>query len=614
MSLGGRLLVPRRAQSVLIASVVTTAIVAAVLGIFLPQPPVTIHVRWAPHVSEPSRSTLETRFDLRLAEQMDARTWRYVLGNASTRTIRTIVLDPAVEDTAHVNRRWYRPSLSSDRLRLIILFSLLAGLAAVPLVALLEATRWLLQRGSRWHRWALVAAIIVGATIGMRVWQMPMQVTDSLIPMLQAQAAPGASPVHFLNETAFLRPLYWSQIKALLGPASRTSYHHVFKGMQVMLVLMLFVGVWWVARVRSLTDFTAFVFALLVMVGMPTFTGLVAEAYPINHYLEMAVACVAALALVQGRRHRWSDAAALALFAGAVFTLESGLLVMVVLVAGRLVGWTGVSRRALVGVAAIACAYFYFRTIQLSTGMPDFGERATGFGFSRMEPADTVALFSGREYLLYAYNVASSLLSLLLAEPRNGQFVAMAAWVGGDLRPVHVVTIVASLMATSFIVRFLIARLRARQTVGLDDHLRMIVVAGAVAAGNAAFCLVYVKDEIMSTAGVFYALAVYTAVRGLLVDLEQRPFRPVAAATAAVLLLAAGAAWDMRVMSLHYRLYETTIVTRGEWADVNRWLDAQRALPLTRDGEVMVQTLALDAARTPVRLRQFAPVWTRWLD
>lgn len=605
-----------RASVLLIVFAVATAASTLCLLALLPHSEVTVHVRWAPDLTVSDRLVLEDAFTLQEGRLVDERTFTYRLANPSTLTIRAIVRHPAVEDTAHLNRRWYRPAFGSDRLRLAAAGGLTSGLALPLLLVILDGVGRLVLRGSQWHRLALVAALIVGASVSVRVWQIPMQVTDSLIPMLQAQQAPGPSPVHFVSERGFLRPLYWTQIRALLGLSGDGHYHAVFKGVQAALVMALFVCVALAARVQTAAGFTGFAFALLVLVGMPTFTGMVSEAYPINHYLEIAVASVAALVLIQGAWRPWKDVAALAVFTAAVLTLESGLLVPVVLVVGWLVGWRGVSRTALTGTVALTAAYFYVRMVYLETGVPDLAERATGFGFGRLEPAETVVRFAGREGVLYAYNFASSVLSVLFSEPRGGQFIALGAWLAGDARPVHAFAVGSSAATTAVIAYLVIARLRERVNVrNLPDDLRMAIVAGAVVLGNALFCIVYVKDEVMSTAGVFYALAAALATRFVITRMSLASWHPVPLAAMVTLLLTMGLVWNGRALSLHYRLYATSVATRVEWADVHAWLEQQRAVPGTDDGRLLVERLRADAARRPVRHARFAPRWVgQWLD
>ena len=86
-------------------------------------------------------------------------------------------------------------------------------------------------------------------------------------------------------------------------------------------------------RVRTVADLCAAAFALTVVVGLHTFRSTVQEAFPINHFLEIAViALVDAEPVAGAPTARSSISLALVTFVVASLTLESGLLVWVVAV------------------------------------------------------------------------------------------------------------------------------------------------------------------------------------------------------------------------------------------------------------------------------------------
>ena len=49
-------------------------------------------------------------------------------------------------------------------------------------------------------------------------------------------------------------------------------------------------------------------------------------------------------------------------------------------------------------------------------------ERASGFGFRVLDPPELADRFGGNPLPFYAYNIASSVLSVLLSEPRGGVY------------------------------------------------------------------------------------------------------------------------------------------------------------------------------------------------
>ena len=63
-----------------------------------------VHVRWA-DLDVSDRETREAMFGLRDAEPLGGSTWRYDLVAPSEGILRALVIDPAIEDTQHIDRR-----------------------------------------------------------------------------------------------------------------------------------------------------------------------------------------------------------------------------------------------------------------------------------------------------------------------------------------------------------------------------------------------------------------------------------------------------------------------------------------------------------------------------
>ena len=106
-----------------------------------PKQPVPIHVRWTRNVDAPRRAALERQLQLSDGRRIEGTTWVYMLRDPSTDEIRTIVTHPDVDDTAHVNRIWFRPELAHDRHRRAILSGGVAGVAGAVVVLLWKAIR-----------------------------------------------------------------------------------------------------------------------------------------------------------------------------------------------------------------------------------------------------------------------------------------------------------------------------------------------------------------------------------------------------------------------------------------------------------------------------------------
>ena len=82
--------------------------VYSVLRVTFGNRPAYIHVEWADTVDDSARQRLEARYSLALPEQKEGRTIAYALTDRSSENIRSLVLDPAVEDTHQIDRTGFQ--------------------------------------------------------------------------------------------------------------------------------------------------------------------------------------------------------------------------------------------------------------------------------------------------------------------------------------------------------------------------------------------------------------------------------------------------------------------------------------------------------------------------
>jgi hypothetical protein len=409
-------------------------------------------------------------------------------------------------------------------------------------------------------------ALLMALAIAVDLLWMPIQVSDSLGELLDASRSTSiwASFSNNFGTVAYLRPLRIAQIKALFDLAQGQHYWLVFRGFHALLLVagvMLFARA---LRVRTISDAAAAAFAVVVLTGLHTFGGTVKEAFPINHFLEIGVLCLLTLNLAQSRGGVWIDVVAALTFAIAMLTLESGLLIWVVAASAWAVGWRGISTRGLAVMTVLLCGYFYLRFVHLATGVPDLEERSSGFLFEVLDPPELERRFGANLFWFHAYNVAASAGSVLFSEPQAGVFVAMREWLGGT-RPLPriVMPVFTSVMTTLLLAWVVVRKLMTRSW---DDSSRLIAVFAAVLACNAVLSYSYTKDEIMSTAGIFYALAAFATVRELL---------PYAARTHLILGLAAAlvlgvlsVGWTIRSAGLHYALRSQAAKHQIDWVSL----------------------------------------------
>jgi hypothetical protein len=454
-------------------------------------------------------------------------------------------------------------------------------------------------------------AALLAAAMAYDVWRVPVQVYDSLVEILDAQRSPSvaASFRGSLEGAGYMRPARIAQIKVihdLSGEHLRLGY----RGFHVALLLVFF---WLFARalrVESASDTAAAVFALTVVTGLHTFPSFTREAFPINHFLEIAVFGLVALNLAQSRGGRWVDVAAALVFALAALTLESGLLVWVVIAAAWASGLRGISTRGVIVVTALLAGYVVLRLGMLSEAVPSLAERSSGFIFDRLDPDELQRRFGGAPLVFYAYNVGASLLGVLLSEPRDGVFVAVRSWLDGDVFPRTWVALISSAL-TGALMGWALWR-RLRQGGPLDAADRLAIVAAAVLPANAVLAFAYTKDEIMAFAGVFYAFAAYAAARVAIAHVGTLRRRG-AVWAASLVLVTMASCWAIRSVSVHHVMSRQAFRVRNDWVSAPLFLRSEKRWPTAPDAVALVESLREQALDAPVRNPQLVPEWNnRW--
>jgi hypothetical protein len=439
-----------------------------------------------------------------------------------------------------------------------------------------------------------VAAYLYGgavtAALGYFLLGIPVQLTETFANLQKLDAGWRELLVGEFTQQSFLRPLLFAQLK-LVYDASGGDYFAWFRGVHVAQVAVL-VGLYvHLVRPRTWRDAAAMPIGLAALIGLHTFNGTVREAFPINTFLTIVLCVFAAAALVLGRYRWWNDVLALLLLAGAALTVESGLLVAVVIVGGAIVGGRGVSRIGVALTVALVAAYVVLRTYVLDIGSPGLTERASGFGFRVLETSDLAQRFGDNPWPFYIYNVVTSVVSVLFSEPRNGVFRLVDSLIN-EVRPALIVSAVASLAATGAIAWSVWYRRRAWRAWRLDHGDRLVALFVAVLFANAVISYPYTKDVIMSPAGAFYSLAAFVAFQRIL-QLEYR--RRAAAVLVATVCLVAGAAWAVRAAGTHLDLRLAAIQVRNEWAYADQWFERNRSPVEGPRAEALLRDLRDDA-------------------
>ena len=464
---------------------------------------------------------------------------------------------------------------------------------------------------NRWSVAAGVYAALVVAVLAYFLLRLPVQLSDSYGNLVQAsQGTLWSLLEQQFRARAFLRPFLWGLIRVVFD-LSGGHYYEWFRGWHVCQVAVL--AILFLRLVRPVTPAGAAVvpLGLAVLLGVHTFTGTVVEAFPINTFMTILLCMLAAADIAMGPPRWWRDVAAAAIFIFAALTVETGLLVPVVFVAAFAAGARGVSRTGVAAQVALVGAYFALRFVVLRVGTPGMDERSSGFGFSFRDPAELSAIFGAHPILFYAYNVVSSVLSVLFAEPRAGVWRFASQLAAGTPPAGQIVNVLASAIATGLLGWFVWTRRAAWRSRRFERADQLVIVFLAVLPANAAIAYAYSKDVILSPAGALLAVAVAAAARQLLESVPR--MRRSAAAMALVTLTVLSCTWSIRAVGLHVVMRRAAANTATDWAYADSWLEGQHLTPATPFETALKTRLQDDAVRRhPVTYLR--PAWNDWFE
>ena len=446
--------------------------------------------------------------------------------------------------------------------------------------------------------------------------RMPYQISDDLEHMLiaQSQSAWDILVTRYATVES-MRPAMWLTQNAVFELAPGGHYFATFKAVHVaalVATLLLFVRL---VRVRTAIDFIALPLALVVLSGMHTFSVTIREGYPVNHFLTVLLCCMVVANLADLRPHWSHDVAAVLTCAYALFTIETGVIVWVCLVTAYAAGWRGVSGRGLAAATAIVVVYLVARFAILDVGTRTLGVASSGYGFSVRNTGELAELFGTAPWKFYIYNVVCAALTVLFSEPRAGVFQFTQFVARGDVPAWSLVNVIVSTIATVLIAVNLIPRLRRWMQLAFERDDVLLVMFVAVLGANSAISYPYLKDVVMSPAGLFYALALYIAVRDLLYGMHSQT--TTAAVWVAIPLFVLSTGWSLRAVTLAQTLRSSAFVNRNDWAAAEERQDEVRPQWRQRhpDAERLVRQLRDEVVNTPVPQPYTTPRWTRtWVD
>lgn len=416
---------------------------------------------------------------------------------------------------------------------------------------------------------AFLMAALVTLPLADSVFRIPIQVSDSLGAIVIG--AESQSFWQLLSDSARLsgetfRPMRYAQARSLLRLAATTglSDNTVFRAVHVALMLMLVLLFLLAIRVREWSDVAAFSVAFPVLIGIHTFVAMLQEAFPVNHYAEVGVCALAIFVLAQLRPRWFFPIIVCALLGFALSVVESGVMVWIVAIGCAAAGMRGMTRSSVVAATLLIGAYLLGR-YALGISSPGIGDHSSGFGGAFYSPEELQHRFGAHPLGFIAYNISGGLASLLFSEPRRGVYGLVIAWQTGRSHPVLWINVMSSFATTALLVWYGVTHLRGDRAAWSDSH-RVFVVACATMIGNAALNAAYIKDEIISVGGLFFAVAAFIAIRALVRTISRRT--GVVSAMIALLLMMTGGLWAFRAAGVTFILHDEAFKTRNAWVEV----------------------------------------------
>ena len=428
---------------------------------------------------------------------------------------------------------------------------------------------------------ALVLTVLVASIVA----RSPLQVTDDVDKLSPALNGSLADVLTATGDGTYrpMGPLVARLVIQLTGPREATTLRLLLAVQIAAMCFLLAV----VLPVTAWGDTAAGMLALSVLLGHQAFRPLTAEGYPLNHFALIGVTSLLAVVLIQRPPRTLNDYLAAVLALLAMLTLESGLLVTGIFLMARPLGFPGVSRRGVAGAVAALLVYLAVRAVALPVDSfaPPLAGHRSGFGFDMLDSAAIQVRFGNHPWLWRSHNVLAATLSVVFAEPREGQWDFVRSALAASMERPRLVAVAASCLTTALIVvtAFRIFRSAAprnwRSIVLRDADGRLISLCAGVIVANGVMCASYVKEDILSTAAVFYAIAAHVAVRRA-IDwgvVTRRPF------TTPVALCALGAAamlWALCASDTACMIRYRAFTKRTDWAvvDASAWGPDDRAL------------------------------------
>jgi hypothetical protein len=352
----------------------------------------------------------------------------------------------------------------------------------------------------------------------------------------------------------------------------------------------------WLFRPIGAARVMAALVALSCVVGLHT-SRILFLFIPLNPHGATLVVLLTALALALHPRTRAFDWVFFPLTAAALFTLESGLLLVPLLV---VLWWREAPGLGVRGVASAMAALILYLTLRFGLGASvSLGSSyvSSGLGFSDATPERLENIFEHAPWLFWVYNVSASFLSVVLSEPRAGAYRFIEGLLRGGVPLWKWLHVISSFLTTVVVTAVLV---RHRPT---SERDRLLAAAGlALVVLGSGIGFLYTRDRIGLWAGTGYAVLVFVALATMLERMPRAGLERVATIGLVSIL---AVVWTMRTAELYAQLRDTAWDYRLEWTDNFEDLGG----PAQPQTELLTSLRAAALSKSPADPRR-DPAWT----
>ena len=399
--------------------------------------------------------------------------------------------------------------------------------------------------------------------------------------------------IHGFTEDVVYRPLNRVGIDLLYGVVGANLI--VFKALTV----ILFAGVLWcfVALFRVATRYQALAacLALSCFVGLHTSTVMFGF-FPVSFH-SVALLGLLATAVLCMRAHRsWYPAYFFAVCLVIPFVIESGLLLLPMMVSLWWAGAPGVQRRDVAwGVGGVALYLTVRMTLSRAGADVPWIYTESGFGFGQIDPEGFSDTFGRMPYLFWLYNVMANLMTVLFSEPRGGTFEFIRSMIAGDTPPWRWIHLATSLATTTSAAVVMLTRQR------IEGRQRQLLVLGCtLLLSSSLLGFLYARDRVGLVTGAGYAVLVFLMASSLV---ESGRYRRVGSVALVVALLFG---WTWRSAESMLVVRDSAFESYSDW--ILRY-DPER--PGDVPDPTLLATLHAASIASPPPNPRCAPEWTK---